>query len=366
MAKFKFFSSSKSQATGSEPSTDAVAFSSNKPAEKPESDEFDFLADEPETTDQTDDENQGDNSSLVQKIETRISHNLHIFSTARYKFYKLFLGPQTDYRKLSWWIGTGYNLIFVLLALVNIAPLVTDLSSHDQFGAFLKYNYVLIFIFASDYFFRLIFSDCFYKGRFRLWKALVLHFLNFFMVIDLVSWLLALLSVIFGWNTEKNNYIIISIFLLLKSLSGFRLLMNYSQNYKRWQILFLVIRKNKKFIFLLIVAFLFITFIFAILVYNASIFSAELEEFKGQRKVNNFFDAFWLSFLTITTIGYGDVFPTTFSGRIVIIFLSIFGISFYSLLTTLMVNIYNKYINTVKRYYKKIGKKVESDEEIDL
>lgn len=41
--------------------------------------------------------------------------------------------------------------------------------------------------------------------------------------------------------------------------------------------------------------------------------------------LDTFFEAVYLSFLTVTTVGYGDVHPVTIPGRIVAIVLMLFG-----------------------------------------
>ena len=43
-------------------------------------------------------------------------------------------------------------------------------------------------------------------------------------------------------------------------------------------------------------------------------------------------DALWLGLTTMTTVGYGDVFPTTGEGRIVAAVLMILGIGLYSII----------------------------------
>ncbi len=42
-------------------------------------------------------------------------------------------------------------------------------------------------------------------------------------------------------------------------------------------------------------------------------------------------DGLWWAFVTLTTVGYGDVYPQTAAGRIVAVFTMIFGIALYSL-----------------------------------
>ncbi len=49
-------------------------------------------------------------------------------------------------------------------------------------------------------------------------------------------------------------------------------------------------------------------------------------EYHINSNVNNFFDALWWAIVTVTTVGYGDIYPVTWEGRIVGILLMFFGI----------------------------------------
>jgi voltage-gated potassium channel len=51
------------------------------------------------------------------------------------------------------------------------------------------------------------------------------------------------------------------------------------------------------------------------------------------RRIESFFDALWWSLATITTVGYGDIFPITAAGRIVGGFTMIVGISTFAVVT---------------------------------
>lgn len=51
------------------------------------------------------------------------------------------------------------------------------------------------------------------------------------------------------------------------------------------------------------------------------------------RRVHSFFDALWWSLSTITTVGYGDIYPVTAAGRIIGGFTMIVGISTFALIT---------------------------------
>lgn len=50
-------------------------------------------------------------------------------------------------------------------------------------------------------------------------------------------------------------------------------------------------------------------------------------------RLESFFDALWWSLATITTVGYGDVYPVTAAGRVVGGFTMIIGISTFALVT---------------------------------
>lgn len=52
-------------------------------------------------------------------------------------------------------------------------------------------------------------------------------------------------------------------------------------------------------------------------------------------KITCFMDALWWSFSTTTTIGYGDVVPVTFLGRIVGIGLMLIGVAIFAMYTAL-------------------------------
>jgi voltage-gated potassium channel len=50
-------------------------------------------------------------------------------------------------------------------------------------------------------------------------------------------------------------------------------------------------------------------------------------------RIHSFFDALWWSTATITTVGYGDVFPITVAGRIIGGFTMVVGISTFAVVT---------------------------------
>ena len=60
---------------------------------------------------------------------------------------------------------------------------------------------------------------------------------------------------------------------------------------------------------------------------------ALIEDVGERGRLHSFFDALWWSSTTITTVGYGDVFPVTAGGRLVGVFLMLVGISTFAVVT---------------------------------
>lgn len=52
-------------------------------------------------------------------------------------------------------------------------------------------------------------------------------------------------------------------------------------------------------------------------------------------KINSFLDALWWSFSTTSTVGYGDIVPITFEGKIIGILLMLIGVAIFGIYTAL-------------------------------
>ena len=57
-----------------------------------------------------------------------------------------------------------------------------------------------------------------------------------------------------------------------------------------------------------------------------------------------YWNCFWCIIITMTTVGYGDYFPTTLLGRIVIFITSIWGVFIVSMLVVALTNTLNSII----------------------
>jgi voltage-gated potassium channel len=57
------------------------------------------------------------------------------------------------------------------------------------------------------------------------------------------------------------------------------------------------------------------------------------EDVGDGRRVHSFFDSLWWSASTITTVGYGDIYPITAAGRIIAVFTMLIGVSTLAVVT---------------------------------
>jgi voltage-gated potassium channel len=62
--------------------------------------------------------------------------------------------------------------------------------------------------------------------------------------------------------------------------------------------------------------------------------------------IKNFGDALWWSLVTTTTVGYGDISPSTSGGRILAAFLMIFGIGFLGMITASIATYFVERLNS--------------------
>ncbi len=80
---------------------------------------------------------------------------------------------------------------------------------------------------------------------------------------------------------------------------------------------------------LLAVIMIFILFISPLIILNLE---------KNHGAINTAENALWWTFCTITTIGYGDLYPVTTLGRLFTVFVSLGGIGVFGIITSIFIN----------------------------
>ena len=139
------------------------------------------------------------------------------------------------------------------------------------------------------------------------------------------------------------------IFLIFRLFKIFR----YTKSIKE----FLSVLEEKKFeLFALFVLFGFVILISSVAMY--------IFEVRHNNNVNNFFDAVYWSYVTIASLGYGDISPISSEGRVVTLFLILAGIAFMSFATSIITSAFTEKLLEIKE--DKLKNKIEKFKENNI
>lgn len=78
---------------------------------------------------------------------------------------------------------------------------------------------------------------------------------------------------------------------------------------------------------------IYVGVILPLLVFTCSLGVYDAEHRVAGANILNFGDSLWWSFVTVTTIGYGDFYPITFEGRTIAVLLMLSGLALVSVIT---------------------------------
>ncbi len=204
-------------------------------------------------------------------------------------------------------ISIAYDYFMMAVIVASLVPLA--FKSDNRF--FFVLDKVCVAVFIADYLLRLITAD--YKfDRVKSIKPFLRYPFSFMAVIDLFSILPSLTIINSGFKLLR----VLRMIKALRVLRAFKAL-RYS---KSVGIIANVLRRSKE--SLVAVGTLALAYIF---LSALVIFSVEPDSFA------TFFDAIYWATVSLTTVGYGDIYPITTIGRIVTMVSSLFGVAIVAL-----------------------------------
>lgn len=199
-----------------------------------------------------------------------------------------------------------YDIFMIAVIVISLIPLTFKNPS----AIWDEVDKTCVTIFIIDYVLRLITAD--YKYDSHTITSFIRYPFSFMAIVDLLSIIPSFLPVSKGLK-------ILRLLRLGRALRVFRAfkVLRYSKNF---DIIISVIKKSKD--SLIAVCTLTIAYI---IISALVVFTVEPESF------DNFFVAIYWATVSLTTVGYGDVYPITEIGRIVTMVSSIFGIAIVAL-----------------------------------
>ncbi len=211
-------------------------------------------------------------------------------------------------------ISNFYDYAMIIVIVSSIIPLCFKTSN----AIFIWIDQITVSIFIIDYIARWVTADCKFKKNRA--KCFLIYPITPFAIIDLLSILPSLTSLNTGFKILR----------LLRLNRVFRVLkiLRYS---KSFSMILNVIKKEKHAllaVFYLATGYIFVTALV--------LFSAEPDSF------HSFFDAIYWAVITLTTVGYGDIYPVTDLGRVFGMISSFIGIAIIALPTGVITAVYDR------------------------
>lgn len=202
-------------------------------------------------------------------------------------------------------ISRIYDWLMLVVIVISLIPL----AFRDQTTTFIWFDRISVSIFILDYLLRWFTADYKMPNR-KKWQAFLLYPITPFAIIDL-------LSIIPSFNILNRALKLFRLTRLLKIMRIFRFV-RYS---KHMQILFKVLHKERHILFTVFLIAIVYIVVTALIMFNVEE-SAMFEDF---------FDALYWATTTLTTVGYGDIYPSTDLGRIISMFSAILGVAVIAL-----------------------------------
>lgn len=214
-----------------------------------------------------------------------------------------------------------FDYFIVLLIVLNILSIMLEsfasikLAIGNYLGVF---EIVSVIVFSIEYLFRLITSDYKYPSKSKFW-AIIYYIVSPLALIDLAS----ILPFYLPFTGMDLRFL--RIFRLLRILRIIKL----NRYFKDLNLIFLVIQKKNK-------QLISVLFIFSFLLIISSISMYYIENPRQPDVFSNILTSLYWAIVTLTTVGYGDIYPLSFMGRLIASITTILGVGIVALPTAIL------------------------------
>jgi voltage-gated potassium channel len=204
-----------------------------------------------------------------------------------------------------------YDLVMLIAISIGIFPLMF----RTQNKIFWYFDMISSICFIVDYILRWCTAD--FDSKKGKIAAFVIYPFTPMAIIDL-------LSILPIFNLLGPTFKVFRVSRLLKILRIFKVI----RYFEPLEIIMSVIRKQSKVLMTVLSLALFYIFFTALIMFNAE---EQINPETGKYLFESFFDAFYWAACTLTTVGYGDLYPISHTGRVISIISSMVGIAIIAL-----------------------------------
>uniref|UniRef100_A0A8C8JU40 Potassium voltage-gated channel, KQT-like subfamily, member 5b n=1 Tax=Oncorhynchus tshawytscha TaxID=74940 RepID=A0A8C8JU40_ONCTS len=217
------------------------------------------------------------------------------------------------------WAFIYHAFVFVLVFGCLVLSVFSTIPAHQDFSSdcLLILEFVMIVVFGLEYIIRIWSAGC--CCRYRGWQGRLRFARKPFCVIDIIV-LIASVAVVSAGS--QGNIIATSALRSLRFLQILRMV-RMDRRGGTWKLLGSVVYAHSK----ELVTAWYIGFL--VLIFSS--FLVYLVENKFNSEFATYADALWWGTITLTTIGYGDKTPKTWTGRMLSAGFALLGISFFAL-----------------------------------
>lgn len=232
-------------------------------------------------------------------------------------------------------VSRGYDVLGTLVIIINliVSVLMTFTSVEQQYGEILLLiERITVIFFSIDYVLRLWTAKYIFDADTE-FGAMRKYMLSFSGIVDLLSFLPYFLPIFF-----PSGAVAFRIFRIIRIFRLFRINAYYDSLYVITEV---IVGKRQQ--------LMSSVFIILILMLASSLCMYSLEN-KAQPDVfQNAFSGIWWSVSTLLTVGYGDIYPITFLGKVFGIFISFLGVGIVAIPTGIISAGFVEQYNRIKQ-----------------
>lgn len=227
--------------------------------------------------------------------------------TLRQKIYSV---VEPRYNTNDGTVSRVYDWGMLVAIIIGIIPLMF----REQTRLFYTFDIVSCGIFIIDYIMRWMTAD------YRIKKGALSFLIYPFTIMAIID----LLSILPTFNFVKDAFKLTRVIRLAKIVRVVKII----RYFEPLRVVMAVIKKQRVILCTVLSLAVVYVFITALIMFNAE---EQINPDTGEYLFPTFFDAFYWASCTLTTVGYGDIYPISATGRVISIISSVVGIAIIAL-----------------------------------